>query len=99
MDADGRHESPESETVDSLLLTAVAIARVSEFLQFLNSNSHMSIHRKTDDTSTLSGLWYMEGPLNLRKLNFFITGSQHACPLPQRETFLISQGCFLYKHS
>lgn len=69
-DAGRRHETSGSETMNSLLLTAMAIARVSAFLHSLNSNSHMSIHRKTDDNSTLSGLCYMRGTLNFKKLEF-----------------------------
>lgn len=65
------HDTPGSETKDSLLPIAIAVTSISEFLH------HKHSFPQGDDSYTHRGLHSRRGTLCLRNLTFFITGTKH----------------------
>lgn len=70
MDAGRKHKTAGTEMKDSLLLKAIAVARVSVFLYwFPRTSPHRAIQRGPDDTCAHRGLHYRRGALSCLTLN------------------------------
>lgn len=87
-------EIPGSETKDSLLITATAVAKVWAFsCCFLKHNFSRVMLRRPDDVQTQMGMHYGWGALSSRTWTFYNGQEAHSFFIPERHAMPLAQGC------